>query len=170
MILAGEIGATRTRLAAYETEGNNLRCVVEKVYLSQEHGGLSGNHHDIRHHGRHPCTQRMFWSCRTRARRSKQDLQPSLGYRFRELAKQLRLPSVGLLNDLEAYAYGVDALDEKDFVTLKEGAEARRREPSGHLGAHRAWRGRPLLGRHPASSFCLRRWPCRFRGSERTGS
>ena len=26
MILAGEIGATRTRLAAYEKEGSRLRC------------------------------------------------------------------------------------------------------------------------------------------------
>src|ERR1700729_4046202 len=41
MILAGDIGATRTRLAAFETEGNRLQCVVEKTYMSQEHGGLS---------------------------------------------------------------------------------------------------------------------------------
>src|SRR6266702_333563 len=31
--------------------------------------------------------------------------------------------SVGMLNDLEAYAYGIDALDSKDFVTLNEGSE-----------------------------------------------
>src|SRR5260370_2218230 len=41
----------------------------------------------------------------------------------RELAQQLKLGSVGLLNDLEAYAYGIDALESKDFVTLGEGAE-----------------------------------------------
>jgi glucokinase len=41
----------------------------------------------------------------------------------RELAKQLKLNSVGLLNDLEAYAYGIDALESKDFVSLSEGAE-----------------------------------------------
>ena len=41
MILAGEIGATRTRLAAFDTEGNKLQCVVEKTYMSQEHGGLA---------------------------------------------------------------------------------------------------------------------------------
>ncbi len=34
MILAGEIGATRTRLAAFDTEGNRLQCVVEKNYLT----------------------------------------------------------------------------------------------------------------------------------------
>ena len=40
MILAGDIGATRTRLAAFETEGSRLECVVEKTYASQEHAGL----------------------------------------------------------------------------------------------------------------------------------
>ena len=33
------------------------------------------------------------------------------------------MKSVGLLNDLEAYAYGVDALESKDLVTLREGSE-----------------------------------------------
>ena len=42
MILAGEIGATHTRLAAFETEGNRLQSVVEKDYMSQQHDGLPG--------------------------------------------------------------------------------------------------------------------------------
>src|SRR5260370_14153041 len=41
----------------------------------------------------------------------------------RELAQQLKLDSVGMINDLEAYAYGIDGLDSKDFVTLNEGSE-----------------------------------------------
>ena len=41
----------------------------------------------------------------------------------KELAEQLKLSSVGLLNDLEAYAYGIDALESKDLVTLSEGLE-----------------------------------------------
>src|ERR1700752_1132821 len=31
--------------------------------------------------------------------------------------------SVGLLNDLEVYAYGIDGLESKDFITLSEGLE-----------------------------------------------
>jgi glucokinase len=41
----------------------------------------------------------------------------------RELSQQLKLNSVGLLNDLEAYAYGIDALESKDFITLSEGSD-----------------------------------------------
>src|SRR2546425_10053695 len=40
MILAGEIGATSTRLAAFETQGNKLQQVAEKIYMSQEQSGL----------------------------------------------------------------------------------------------------------------------------------
>ena len=40
-----------------------------------------------------------------------------------ELAKQLKLNSVGLLNDLEAYAYGIDGLESKDFISLGDGSE-----------------------------------------------
>lgn len=40
MILAGEIGATKTRLAAFENDGNRLDTVVEKMYLSQQESSL----------------------------------------------------------------------------------------------------------------------------------
>jgi glucokinase len=39
-----------------------------------------------------------------------------------ELARDLKVPSVRLLNDLEANAYGIAALDAQDFVTLNPGA------------------------------------------------
>src|SRR5260370_21676795 len=41
MILAGEIGATRTRLAAFQKEGSRLKLEVEETYLSLEHASVS---------------------------------------------------------------------------------------------------------------------------------
>jgi glucokinase len=40
----------------------------------------------------------------------------------RELARALHIRSVGLLNDLEAHAYGIALLAPADFVTLNQGA------------------------------------------------
>jgi glucokinase len=40
-----------------------------------------------------------------------------------ELARQLKISSVALINDLEAYAYGIDSLGSSDFVTLHPGSE-----------------------------------------------
>lgn len=123
MILSGEIGATRTRLAAFETEGNSLHRVVEKLYLSQEHSGLSGIITDFIRTEGIPVQSACFGVAGPvkRGRSKISNLPWTID--ARELAKQLKLNTVGLINDLEAYAYGIDALDSKDFITLNEGSE-----------------------------------------------
>src|SRR2546427_691884 len=123
MILAGEIGATRTRLAAFETQGNKLQQVVEKIYMSQEHSGLPEIISDFIRTEGIPVQSACFGVAGpVRAGSSKISNLPWI-IDSRELARQLKLNSVGLINDLEAYAYGIDALDSKDFVTLNEGSE-----------------------------------------------
>jgi glucokinase len=123
MILAGEIGATRTRLAAFDTEGNKLQLVVEKTYMSQEQGGLAEIITGFIKTEGIPVHSACFGVAGpVTAGRSKISNLPWTIDR-RELASQLKLDSVGLINDLEAYAYGIDALNSKDFITLSEGAE-----------------------------------------------
>jgi glucokinase len=123
MILSGEIGATRTRLAAFETEGNSLRRVVEKLYMSQDHSGLPEIITDFIRTEGIPVQSACFGVAGPvkRGRSKISNLPWTID--ARELAKQLKLNAVGLINDLEAYAYGIDALDSKDFVTLNEGSE-----------------------------------------------
>jgi glucokinase len=123
MILAGEIGATRTRLAAFDMQANRLSCVVEKTYLSQQHRGLSEilslfiNSEGIPVHS--AC---LGVAGPVRGGKCKiSNLEWTVD--SQELASQLKLASVGLINDLEAYAHGVDALESKDFVTLSAGVE-----------------------------------------------
>src|ERR1700723_26585 len=123
MILAGEIGATRTRLAAFETEGSGLHCVVKKNYESQQRDGLSGILADfIKTEGIPVHSACLGVAGPVRAGRSKISNLPWV-IDAREVAKQLRLDSVGLLNDLEAFAYEIDGLESKDFITLSEGTE-----------------------------------------------
>jgi glucokinase len=122
MILAGDIGATRTRLAAFETEGNRLERVIEKSYASHEHNDLPEIiAHFVRTEGI-PVRAACFGVAGpVRDGRSKISNLPWI-IDSRELAKQLKLTSAGLINDLEAYAYGIDALEAKDFVTLNTGS------------------------------------------------
>jgi glucokinase len=123
MILAGEIGPTKTRLAAFESEGNKLQRAVEKNYMSQEYAGLSRIIADFILTEGIPVHSACFGVAGpVRGGRSKISNLPWI-IDSNELAKQLKLNCVGLLNDLEAYAYGVDALESKDFVTLSEGTE-----------------------------------------------
>lgn len=123
MILAGDIGATRVRLAAFQTEGNQLHRIFEKTYKSQDHSDVVEPIKDFVTSESILVHSACFGVAGpVRAGRSKiSNLDWTID--SRELASQLKLASVGLLNDLEAYAYGVDALDSKDFVTLSEGAE-----------------------------------------------
>lgn len=123
MILAGDIGATRIRLAGFETEANKLKLVVEKTYLSEEYGGLPEIITDFVKTEGVPVHSACFGVAGpVRNGRSKISNLPWT-IDSRELAQQLKVSPVGLINDLEAYAYGVDALESKDFVTLSPGAE-----------------------------------------------
>jgi len=121
MILAGDIGATRTRMAAFQAEANKLELVVDKTYKSQEHGGLQEIISAFVKTEGIPVHRACFGVAGpVRAGRSKISNLPWT-IDSRDLATQLKLPSIGLINDLEAYAYGIDALESKDFVTLSEG-------------------------------------------------
>jgi len=123
MILVGDIGASRTRLAAFQAEGSRLECVVQKTYASEEYGGLA----DILPlfiRGEGVAVHGACFGVAGPVRGGKSKIS-NLPWTIdsRDLAKQLKLNSVGLLNDLEAYAYGVDALESKDLVTLSKGSE-----------------------------------------------
>jgi glucokinase len=142
MILAGEIGATRTRLAAFQTEGNRLQSVVEKTYMSQQRDGLSGILAEfIKTEGIPVHSACIGVAGPVRAGRSKISNLPWV-IDAREVAEQLKLNSVGLLNDLEAYAHGIDGLESKDFITLSEGAE----EPDGNRAVISAKTGLGMAG------------------------
>ena len=123
MILAGEIGATRTRLAAYQTEGNRLNCVVQKTYPSHDYASLTEILPQFtRTEGIGVHSACFGVAGPVRNGRSKISNLPWT-IDAKELAAQLKLPTVGLLNDLEAYAYGIDALESKDFITISGGSE-----------------------------------------------
>ena len=94
--------------------GNRLDCVVQKTYASQEHGGVREVLVDfIRTEGIPVHSACLGVAGPVRAGQSKISNLPWT-IDCREVAAQLKLNSVGLLNDLEAYAYGIDALESKD--------------------------------------------------------
>src|ERR1700739_840447 len=123
MILAGEIGATRTRLAAYESDGNTLSKVVERIYMSQQETGLPDIISNFVKTEGIPVHSACFGAAGP-VRSGKCKIS-NLAWIIDsgDLATLLKLKSVGLINDLEAFAYGIDGLESKDFVTLSTGIE-----------------------------------------------
>jgi glucokinase len=122
MILAGDIGGTKSRLAAFDTEGSRLKCVVEKIYPSKQHKGLNEIVSDFVKTEGIPARSACFGVAGpVRGGRSKISNLPWI-IDSRELAAELRLSSVGLINDLEAFAYGIELLESKDYVSLRDGS------------------------------------------------
>lgn len=122
MILAGDIGATHTRLAGFNSDANKLESVVERVYETQKLQSLPEIVSEFVRTEGVPVNQACIGVAGpVKDGKSKPPNFPWV-IDSRELAAQLRLSTVGLINDLEAYAYGIDGLKSADFITLSEGA------------------------------------------------
>lgn len=121
MILAGDIGGTKTNLAYIDATGTRLTTHNLQSYPSQQHPSLRDivQAYIVRYPA--PITAAAFGIAGPviDGRCSATNLPWVV--ESREIAGQLALPSVGLLNDLEATAYGVLRLDEKDKLALNPG-------------------------------------------------
>lgn len=121
MILAGDIGGTNTRLAAFESANGQPHAVVSGVFRSREHASLD----EIV--GQFVATHHLSISgaCFGVAGpvRNGRSTVTNLPWVIdaRQLAGELGLPTVELLNDLEANAYGIAALTPDDLATLNDG-------------------------------------------------
>src|ERR1700687_471094 len=110
MILAGDIGGTNTRLAIFSGEGGALRLLTEATYSTSAHSSLEeivatfaeANNFPITHAG-------IRVAAPVREGRSQAVNLPWV-VDAAQLARELNVQSVVLLNDLEALAHGLATL------------------------------------------------------------
>lgn len=122
MILAGDIGGTNTRLALFEMEDKSPRVIVEQTFPSREHKSLDEIVRQFL--GEHsPTIKRACFGVAgpIRNRQSKPSNLPWV-VDADQLATLFGFDAVTLVNDLEANAFGIVALEAKDFAVLNEGA------------------------------------------------
>jgi glucokinase len=129
VILAGDVGGTKTVLSLFERERNALRELRSGVYRSAEYEGL----HEILPHflaggglGRIEAAGFGVAGPVVRGRVTFTNLAWG-ALEARELAAACKIPAPVLLNDLEAAAYGMLVLPGADLVQLNPGVEAERR-------------------------------------------
>lgn len=121
LVLAGDIGGTTTRLAYFDSDGGKLVPLVESRFPSRESGSLEeivGRF--TAEHGL--VAERACFGIAGPIRKGTVRT-PNLPWSVAadELARTLSLPSVHLINDLEANACGIDLLGPDDFAVLNEG-------------------------------------------------
>jgi glucokinase len=122
MILAGDIGGTNSRLASFEVVQGRVKSIVEETFPSRESASLDDivrtfiSKHNLR------VTHACFGIAGPIQYGRSEAINLAWVVDAQRLAQQLGLPTVGLINDLEANAYGAAALAPEDFVILNEGA------------------------------------------------
>jgi glucokinase len=120
MILAGDIGGTNARLAYFQTQNGNLRLISEHVYPSGEYNDLG----EIVSKFLKETSARPEVACFGIAGpvhngRVETSNLPWIIEQSR-LAQQIQLPATLLINDLEANAWGIGALNPQDLTPLNQ--------------------------------------------------
>jgi len=120
-ILVGDIGGTNTRLAIVEMVKGHFNFLAEKTFPSREEPSLESALRKFLSNPLHPITQACLGVAGpVREGRCEATNLPWV-IDSQEIARQLNLPRVGLINDWEAGAYGIAALETKDFEILSQG-------------------------------------------------
>jgi glucokinase len=137
MILAGDIGGTNTRLALVEAMGEELRIVAQETFPSRERTSLEAAIAEFLHlHSCDLASASFGIAGPVKNGRCEATNLPWV-VDSKTVAKRLRLKRVGLINDLEANAYGITVLQSKDFVILNKGV----RNASGNMAVISAGTG-----------------------------
>jgi glucokinase len=121
MILAGDIGGTNTRLAFFSIENERLKQAAENVYPSRKYPGLEEIVVEFIQANQLPVTQAAFGIAGPVRNGRCQATNLPWVVDARPLAARLNLDHVGLLNDLEANAYGIATLEPDSFATIQPG-------------------------------------------------
>ncbi len=117
MILAGDIGGTNSRLAYFQPQNGHLRLVSERVFPSREHAELGEIvTRFLDDSGSHPEVACFGIAGPVRNGRVETSNLPWVIEQGR-LAKQIHTATL-LINDLEASAWGIGALEAGDLVPL----------------------------------------------------
>ncbi|MFQ5913936.1 MAG: glucokinase [Nitrospinota bacterium] len=121
MILAGDVGGTNTRLAVFDAEDERLMPLVVNVFPSRMHKSLDEIVGKFMAANSYPVDHACFGVAGpVKLGRSETPNLPWVVLAHR-LADELGLKTVHLINDLEANAYGIAALEPNDIVVLNEG-------------------------------------------------
>lgn len=124
MIIAGDIGGTKTHLALFSVDGESYEYHCLGTYPSQEYSDLRTivlqfiNDHKIK---------KISYACFAVAGPVQKEIVKATNLPWvidaNVLSIACHIPHVYLLNDLEANAYAIDILDEKKIFSLHLGED-----------------------------------------------
>ena len=126
LILAGDIGGTKTHLALFSRQGEKLKSELKRTFPSKQYPGLE------------PVVEEFLAGQQVSISRACFGIAgpvldgevktPNLAWVVNsdKIAQRFKLHSVTLLNDLEAAGYGIFTLEPDELFTLNEGVSRQR--------------------------------------------
>jgi glucokinase len=144
MIIAGDIGGTKTNVALFEARGRQLgRIVVQHSFPSGGYDSLEAILADFVAAERPDViTGACFGVAGPVVRGRVEATNLAWMVSDQSLARELKVRHVHLINDLEATAYGIGELSPEQLYTLNEGDA----DPAGHRALIAAGTGLGMAG------------------------
>jgi glucokinase len=121
MILAGDLGGTKSNLGLFDVQREKLVCVARKRFASSEHSGLEEIMTLFLSGANAKITQASFGIAGPVVNNRVRGTNLPWVVDGASVAKHLGLGYVRLLNDLEASAYGIEVLEPQDVETIHTG-------------------------------------------------
>ena len=127
LVLAGDVGATKTNLALFKMNGKDASMLKEGNYKSQQYKSITEITDDFLKGQPRPdaCCIGVagpVFNGKVKLTNLSWEMDTE------EIAKHIKLVNVYLINDLEATAYGLAMLTDKDTVVIHKGSDT----PSGN--------------------------------------
>jgi glucokinase len=121
MILAGDVGGTNTRLAFFEGTPDQLRAIQVEIFRSADFAGLAEIVRKFLDTHKQPVEAACFGLPGAVVNGRVETTNLPWVVDSRNLATEVGLQQVQLVNDLYANAHGIALLAESDFVVLNAG-------------------------------------------------
>jgi glucokinase len=124
MILAGDLGGTKSNLGLFEIQAGKLAIVSLKRYATQEHKGLEEVVTDFLNETKGRVTAASFGIAGPVVQNRVHATNFPWIVDGAALARHLRVSRVRLLNDLEAAAFGIGVMEPPDLEVIHAGVAA----------------------------------------------
>ena len=129
MLLAGDIGGTKTAVALFSTDSDTLQPDVERIFQNRNYESLEAVIYDFMRDNPKAITSASFGVAGPVVKGKANITNLPWVIDQEVIQKAFDFPKVHLLNDLEAIASAVPHLTDEDLVTLNEGIV----EPEGAI-------------------------------------
>jgi len=120
-VLAGDVGGTNTRLAVFNVSDQQTHALVKTSYPSQQYASLNDILAVFSETHQQPLQAACLGVAGPVHRQTARITNLPWQLDATEIATQLELDRVSLLNDMEATAWGLHTLQDTDLLTLQPG-------------------------------------------------